>query len=111
MTTNTPEDRRQHPRAPIVRTCKVRPVGALRFDGGTTRDASWGGVAVTVHTARRFTQGDKVELIIAWEGESVATAPATTARVSRVIETARGEQSLALDFMREEAATGDIAAA
>lgn len=109
--TSRSQERREHTRAPIVRTCKVRPVGALRFDGGITQDASWGGIAVTLHTARRFTPGDRVELVVAWEGESVATAPATTARVSRVIDSARGAQSLALDFMREEAATGDIAAA
>lgn len=86
-------------------------MGAIRFDAGSTLDASWGGVALTLHTARRFNPGDSVELVIAWEGESVATAPATTARVARVIDHAPGEQRLALDFMRSEAATGDIAAA
>lgn len=110
MNTHT-EERRQHDRAPIVRTCKVRPVGAIRFDAGSTNDASWGGVALTLHTARRFNPGDNVELVVAWEGESVATAPATTARVARVIETDPGVQRLALDFQRSEAASNDIAAA
>ncbi len=111
MPDSVPFERRQHTRAPIVRTCKVRPSGALRFDGGTTEDASWGGVCVHVRTARRFVQGDTVELVIAWDEEAVAQAPASRASVRRVDSLGADGQRLALQLIREEMALEEIAAA
>ncbi|GAB4555912.1 MAG: hypothetical protein Tsb0013_18690 [Phycisphaerales bacterium] len=111
MPDHEPLERRRHPRAPIVRTCKLRPVGALRYDGGTTEDASWGGLAVHVRTGRRFAEGDRVEIVVAWEGESVATAPAAEARVRRVTAIGAHEQQLALELERQAQQATGVAAA
>ena len=111
MHDSMPFERRQHTRAPIVRTCKVRPVGAIRFDAGTTEDASWGGMSVVVRTPRRFVEGDTIELVVAWDDEPVAKEPATTASVRRVSDEGRGGQRLALEIVRDEIAKEDIVAA
>lgn len=111
MPDSLPLEQRQHPRSPIVRACKVRPSGALRFDGGTTVDASWGGIALRLTTNRRFTTGDRVDLVIAWEDEPIATGPVARATVRRVLPASAGEQRLALELERAQSATEDIAAA
>lgn len=107
------DERRAHPRAPIVRTCKVRPAGALRFDGGTSDDASWSGMLLTLRSQRRFVEGDRIEVVVAWEGEAISKGPIAKARVRRVHTSNVGAQRLAVEFERgaEARMSEDVAAA
>jgi hypothetical protein len=112
MSQPIPFERRAHPRSPVVRACKVRPRGALRFDAGATDDASWGGVSLTVRTNRRFTIGDHVELVVAWEGEPVVKQEPVAARVRRVLMRPHGEQRIGVELVREsQSETGTASSA
>ena len=95
------EDRRDHPRTPLERPCKLRPVGGVRFATGLTRDVSPAGALVEVEATRPIHAGDTIELLVAWTaGGLVRREDTISARVVRS-EGSSERQRVALSFADE----------
>ncbi len=100
-----PFEQRRHERTLTVRTAKIRPSGALRFEPATTRDASEGGLLIDVVSPRTYVPGDEVEIVVAWSNEVVVRTQTILAKVSRVAQHPTGTgQSIGLAYASDTSA-------
>lgn len=91
-------DRRRHTRWALDRACRVRRTSTVTFEPGRTHDISPGGACVIVNGANRFAVGDRVQLAVAWTGESTLSRDGLIAGQIVRITDIEGGQRLAVRF-------------
>lgn len=99
----TPEragpERRQHPRSPITRPCKLFRCATGRYESGQIVNLSSSGALVEVVAPRPLAQGDRVRLGVLWSGAGVLRDDRLLeARVVRSHRSDNGRQTVAVEF-------------
>lgn len=91
-------ERRRHTRWSLERPCKMRRASSITFEPARTVNVAPGGVRINALGEKRYSVGDRVEIAIAWDGESVVGRDSLL--IGRVVRITRGEvgQSLAIQF-------------
>ena len=106
-------ERRRHTRWTLERPCKMRRSSGITFEPARTINVAPGGVRLTALGEKRYDVGDRVEIAIAWDGESVVGRDALL--IGRIVRIMPGKSgpSLAIQFeqpMSLDAAVLDPAA-
>ena len=112
-TETSAEDRRQHPRMPLVRGCKLLDQKSAKFIPAETSNISQGGLMIRVPATRPFSAGDRVEIAVGWGNIPIAASVKMAgATIVRVLDIDHVHQGLAVKYDRAEAISGeDIAQA
>jgi hypothetical protein len=76
----------------------MRRASSITFEPARTVNVAPGGVRINALGEKRYSVGDRVEIAIAWDGESVVVRESLL--IGRVVRITRGEvgQSLAIQF-------------
>ncbi|MCA9293541.1 MAG: PilZ domain-containing protein [Phycisphaerales bacterium] len=91
-------ERRQDTRHTTIRRCRLRGRRSLLFASGITQNCSRGGLLIGLPSARPLAVGDRVEVVVAWDGDALLRAGnAATGRIVR-IEERSDEQRIAIAF-------------
>ncbi len=92
-------ERRHHERAWIVRGCRIRAISRVRAEQAETANLSEKGALIRVGSAGSFGIGDEVEILVAWEGESVVREDqAIRGVVKRVVPMDYHHQAIGVEF-------------
>jgi len=107
------DDRRQHPRMPLVRGCKLLDQKSAKFIPAETANISQGGLMIRVPATRPFSAGDRVEVAVGWGNIPIAASVKMAgATIVRVLDIDHLHQGLAIKYDRAEAISGeDLASA
>lgn len=98
------DDRRQHPRMPLVRGCKLLDQKSARFIPAETTNISQGGLLMRVPATRPFTAGDRVEVAVGWGNVPIAASIKMAGGVIvRVHDIDHVHQALAIKYDHAEA--------
>jgi hypothetical protein len=89
----TQQERRRFPRRSIDRGCKVFRIATRQYAAARTCDVSEGGAMLVVEGD--FAIGDRLDLVIAWDWETVL--PATALMPARVVRTEPGRVAIAFE--------------
>jgi hypothetical protein len=81
-------DRRQYPRHPVAKPCKLFHRASLRYWPGRTTNLSDGGALLTVDAPRIPGVGDEIELVVG--GGRAAVLPSDALVRSRVVRVSPG---------------------
>ena len=90
---STQLERRRFPRRPIDRACKVFRAATKSYAAARTCDVSDGGALLAVDG--EFVVGERVDLVIAWDWETVL--PATALMPARVVRVEAGMVAVAFE--------------
>jgi len=90
---STQQERRRFPRKRIDRSCKVFRIATKKYAAARTCDVSEGGALLTVEG--QFAVGERVDLVIAWDWETVL--PATALMPARVVRAEAGQVAVAFE--------------
>lgn len=102
----TGDDRRQHPRRPFVRPCKIQRTGEVRFSVGETTNISAGGALIRVAGADRVRVGDRLRVAVAWASAGVVQSGSLLpAKVVRVVPIDFHHQAVAVQYDRPVSAS------
>lgn len=89
----TQTEKRRFPRRQIDRTCKVFRAATKSYAAARTCDVSEGGALLTVEG--EFVVGERVDLVIAWDWETVL--PATALMPARVVRVEAGKMAVVFE--------------
>ncbi len=89
----TQQERRRFPRRSIDRACKVFRIATKQYAAARTCDVSEGGALLAVEG--EFAIGERVDLVIAWDWETVL--PATALMPARVVRADNGRIAVAFE--------------
>lgn len=92
-------DRRDFARTPIERPCKIFHHASRQYIAGRTCDLSSGGLLVRLDTARTFSEGDEVDVIVSWGAPAVVRRGSMVpARIARVAASLGEHQAVGLKY-------------
>ncbi len=107
-TTSDHDDRRQHPRMPLVRGCKLLDQKTARFIPAETSNISQGGLLMRVPASRPFSAGDRVEVAVGWGNIPIAASVKMAGgTIVRVLDIDHVHQGLAISYDHAEAISGE----
>lgn len=89
----TQQERRRFPRRQIDRGCKLYRAATKQYAAARTCDVSDGGALIAVEGD--FAVGERVDLVIAWDWETVL--PATALMPARIVRTEPGRVAVAFE--------------
>ena len=95
-------DRRRHERHAVEKLCKIYDPASRRFAPGRTRDISRSGALVTIQWARPLSEGDHIDIIIAWSPRPLLPADSMVrARIARSLAATGEVQTVAVEFEQD----------
>lgn len=95
-------ERRRHERRVLERGCKVLHARSLRYMAAQTRDLSPGGALLDLASERPLSVGDRIELLVDWDGHGVGARSAMVgATIVRVGERPDRRQRVGVAFDRD----------
>lgn len=111
MPSSDPAERRQHPRMPLVRGCKVLDEKSAKFVPAETTNISQGGLLMRVPATRPFSAGDRVEVAVGWGNVPIAASVKMAGgTIVRVLDIDHVHQGLAIRYDNAEAISGEALA-